>query len=300
MNIINLANPERSEISYKVSKFPDGQLDIVVHSTIKSLSGGRNQFVEDCDGVIIKSRFNDFNDLGLIVATVVALRGLKVKKIELFIPYVSGARSDRKFQYGGTQYLSKVVAPIINSLGFERVTAIDPHSDVMENVIDNFYKEDNNFLVKEAISNILSTYDGTLPADLTFISPDAGAQKKIYDVIIENGITDLLVATKKRNLVTGAILETKVPGVSLDLVPHFFVIVDDICDGGRTFNNIVEAIQEVRYDHRVNDKFFLIVTHGIFSAGFVELNKNFSKIYTTNSVKDLDGLPLIKQSNVFY
>ena len=34
-------------------------------------------------------------------------------------------------------------------------------------------------------------------------------------------------------------------------------------------------------------KIYLVVTHGIFSAGFAELSRNFEHIYTTNSYRDI-------------
>jgi ribose-phosphate pyrophosphokinase len=62
-----------------------------------------------------------------------------------------------------------------------------------------------------------------------------------------------------------------------------YVIIDDICDGGRTFVELAKAMKE----SRPTAKIYLIVTHGIFSAGFDTLNQYFEGIYTTNSVKRL-------------
>jgi ribose-phosphate pyrophosphokinase len=73
-----------------------------------------------------------------------------------------------------------------------------------------------------------------------------------------------------------------------------YVIVDDICDGGRTFTEIAKAIKAVR----PTAKIYLIVTHGIFSAGFDELNVQFEKIFSTNSYGDFDN-PKLLQFNVF-
>jgi ribose-phosphate pyrophosphokinase len=41
-----------------------------------------------------------------------------------------------------------------------------------------------------------------------------------------------------------------------------------------------------------------VVTHGIFSAGFEELEKWFTGIYTTDSVKEIEN-ELVNQINVF-
>jgi ribose-phosphate pyrophosphokinase len=63
------------------------------------------------------------------------------------------------------------------------------------------------------------------------------------------------------------------------------VIIDDICDGGRTFVELAKAIK----DGRPTAKVYLVVTHGIFSAGFYELNELFEGIYCTNSYEDIQS-----------
>jgi ribose-phosphate pyrophosphokinase len=125
------------------------------------------------------------------------------------------------------------------------------------------------------------------------VSPDAGAYKKIFDVAKEFKIDNIVTATKVRDLKTGKILHTEVPTPEMhnDIK---YVIVDDICDGGRTFTEIAKAIKAVR----PTAKIYLIVTHGIFSAGFGDLNSQFEKIFSTNSYGDFDNSQLL-QFNVF-
>jgi ribose-phosphate pyrophosphokinase len=53
------------------------------------------------------------------------------------------------------------------------------------------------------------------------------------------------------------------------------IIIDDICDGGGTFNLIASQIQP--------DHLTLMVTHGLFTKGFKQLNQNFHEIVTTDS-----------------
>ena len=62
MRILNLSFPDNSEIKYKISKFPDGQQDIVIDkSSIPTTLEGIP--VPIC----ITSRFNSFLDLELII-----------------------------------------------------------------------------------------------------------------------------------------------------------------------------------------------------------------------------------------
>ncbi len=58
----------------------------------------------------------------------------------------------------------------------------------------------------------------------------------------------------------------------------YCVIVDDICDGGRTFIELAKTLKEGGAQRVV-----LYVTHGIFSKGIYPLEKYIDEVYTTNS-----------------
>ena len=279
---LNLTNPNDSDVKFKISKFPDGQQTVDIESSPMYINGL---------AVKIMSRMNSFRDIELIIAANQALRGMGVGSVSLYVPYFLGARSDRKFQQGGTNYLKQVICPIINSQNFDTVIVLDPHSDVLEACLNNFEKVNNHSIVKHALTNIDNKNDAH--DRICLVSPDAGAYKKIFDVAKEFGIDNIVTATKVRDLRTAKILRTEVPTPDMhnDIK---YVIVDDICDGGRTFTEIAKAIKAVR----PTAKIYLIVTHGIFSAGFEELNTQFEKIFSTNSYGDFDN-PKLLQFNVF-
>lgn len=276
---LNLADQNKSDIKYKISKYPDGQQAVMV------------EYFNSPSPVQIRSRLNSFQDLELIICTNQALKEMGAGEIELYVPYFLGARSDRKFLYGETNYLKNVICPIINSQGFSKVYVVDPHSDVLEACLNNFAKFNNYNLVDDALSYLIKEDEDNKVA---LISPDAGALKKIYDVAKEFGISNVTTASKVREISTGTILRTELPDMDLDGIEHI-VIIDDICDGGRTFIELAKEIIK-----QTNKPIYLIVTHGIFSAGFSELSKYFTYIYTTNSVKDIStDITLVKQLNIF-
>lgn len=270
---LNLVDLENSDIKYKISKFPDGQQSIKLDMIDADLP---NKIT-----VSITSRFNSFLDLELIIAANQALREFSyVENVKLNVPYFLGARSDRKFEAGTSNYLKTVICPIINAQKFSRVTVLDPHSDVLEACLDNYHKHNNHRLVKDALTAIDNKNDAQ--ERICLVSPDAGAYKKIFDVAKEFGINRIITANKVRDIKTGNILRTEVP--TLDQHEDLkYVIIDDICDGGRTFVELAKAMKE----SRPTAKIYLVVTHGIFSAGFDTLNQYFEGIYTTNSVKRL-------------
>ena len=274
---LNLAYPEKSQINFKINRFPDGQQSVTLEINMSHLTAVHS------GGVQIKSRLNNFRDLELIVCATAALRNTGIKNIQLYTPYFMGARSDRRFTEGDANYLKQVICPIINSQKFESVTILDPHSDVLEACLDNFVKISNHDIVRQALTAIDNKNDAQ--DRIVLVSPDAGAYKKIFDVAQKFGINKIITATKVRDVRTGKILHTEIP--TLDQHEDLqYVIIDDICDGGRTFLELAKAI----HDSRPTAKVYLVVTHGIFSNGFLELSKEIEKIYCSNSYSDRNDI----------
>ena len=264
--ILNISQRLKSEIDFDIIKFPDGQQSI-------KLDIRQNDSDVEID---LCSRFNSFLDLELIILANQTLREHGYTKINLIVPYFLGSRSDRKFEHGTVNYLKTVVCPIINSQEFSSVSVFDAHSDVLEACLNGYKSNDNKSLVSYAIDNIKCNHE-----DLVLVSPDAGALKKIYNVANMTAIENIVIANKHRDIFTGKILSTEVP-IPNNYENKKFVIVDDICDGGRTFVEIAKCIQQ-RYPYA---EIYLVITHGIFSAGMQELNRYFKKIFTTNSIRD--------------
>lgn len=278
--ILNLTDPVRSQIPYKVSKFPDGQQTLDLINVVPGM------FIEKV--VVIKSRLNNFKDLELIICANQILKNLGAASVHLYVPYFVGARSDRQFQQGGVNYLKQVICPIINSQNFSKVTVLDPHSDVLEACLNNFDKDNNFNLVAFSINN---SKFGT--KQTAIVSPDAGAMKKIYDVAKHFEITNVTTAVKVRDIITGNIVKTELPVMDLEGIEQI-VIIDDICDGGRTFIELAKEIKK-----QTDKPIYLIVTHGIFSAGFEGLSHDIEGIFCTNSFRDINAGEFVKQLNVF-
>jgi ribose-phosphate pyrophosphokinase len=286
--VLNLANEELSNIKYKISKFPDGQQDVTIFKI--------GNYINKQSEVTIKSRFNDFKDLELIICSTKALRNMGVEKIHLYIPYLLGARSDRQFVEGGTSYLRDVIAPILNLQNYSSVSCIDAHSDVASACINNLKVIDNHGFIKIALARHNQISLKNAVDSFTLVSPDAGALKKIYN--LANNIRynkDILIASKHRDIQSGKILSTYVPLRDGEHTNNNFLIVDDICDGGRTFIEIAKVIHEIRPKAKVS----LAVTHGIFSAGFNELSKYIEHIYCTNSIYNIEDNFNITQIDVY-
>lgn len=284
MNLLNLAYPENSQIEFKISNFPDGQqtIDLTDWSSIERYT----------DPIRIESRLNSFRDLELIICATQAVRNIQPnREIELYVPYFLGSRSDRKFVKGGVNYLKQVICPIINSQNYTKVITLDPHSDTLEACLNNYEKISNINLAKWALSEI-DNKDGAQDRTM-IVSPDAGALKKIYDIAKVFGIKNVVTAGKVRDIVTGNIVKTELPQANWEGIEQV-VIFDDVCDGGRTFIELAKVIKE-----QTDKPIYLVVTHGIFSAGLDVLKSHFMGIFTTNSYKDIESdNSFVKQQEV--
>lgn len=181
----------------------------------------------------------------------------------LFIPYLPGARQDRR--QPGEALSCKVYADIINSCNLAEVICVDPHSDVMPALINNC-----RIIPIEEVFKLFSISVGMY---VGVIAPDAGANKRAAS--IANALkVPLYQALKKRDSATG-----KLSGFNCEKLPDNgkLLVVDDICDGGGTFKGLVSAT------NLTPERVDLFVTHGVFSKGSEDLYRYFGRIYTTDS-----------------
>lgn len=282
-NILNLVDQQNGYIDYELISFPDGQHSIELHRFHKASieNDARNGKPQH---IVIHSRLNSFVDLEIIICANWALRNAGAGSVSLYIPYLLGARSDRAFSYNGLHYLKNVIAPIINMQGFYEVAVMDAHSDVCEALINNFKNVSSDSLVRFAMNEIAQM--DVDPDNFLFVSPDAGALKKVNKLAMTFGVQNVCVAQKNRDVKTGRILSTKVD-LNITDDTEYIVVIDDICDGGRTFIELAKDIKE-QTKHRLTPlPLYLVVTHGVFSNDAVyKLEEYFDVVFTTNSVSD--------------
>ena len=221
--------------------------------------------------VTVTHRLTSFNNLGLLCVAVDALKRMGVKTINLVLPYFPGARQDR-VMVPGEPLTVKVYADIINSLVLNKVTVLDPHSEVTPALLNNCEVVTNDTFIAEVIRRIGD--------DVILISPDGGALKKIYKVSEFLGGMAVTECSKSRDVKTGKLSGFKV--YTDDLEGANCLIVDDICDGGGTFIGLAQALKAKNVGN-----LYLAVSHGIFSKGFNVFNDYFTTIFTTNSFSDI-------------
>ena len=187
---------------------------------------------------------------------------------ELFIPYFPFARQDR-VAVKGEAFTLKVVANLINSIQAKKVVIIDPHSDVTTALLDNV-----RVITQDEVFEDIIKASGL--EDFWLIAVDAGTQKKIHKLRVKLGTKTLGVVDcgKKRDVETGEIFGVKVYTGTLS--GKTCVMVDDICDGGRSF---IEVAKQLKASHDAG-KIILMVTHGFFTKGFEVFDGLIDEIYT--------------------
>lgn len=203
----------------------------------------------------------------LLMATDAVKRMFPRSRLNLSMPYVPYARQDR-VSVPGEALSIKVFANLINSQNYADVKILDPHSDVTTALINNLTVVEQHEIAKNIVS---------IP-DTTLVAPDAGAAKKIVKLAAITN-SEFITAYKVRDPVTGNITGTRVDAnpVALMNSSKRFLIVDDICDGGRTFVELAKVLKTY-----TNLPIDLYVTHGIFSKGLNVFNGLIDKIYCAN------------------
>ncbi len=251
-------------------------------------SGGEQhvRFEEDAIGgdITVTARVMSANDIiGLLLIKDALDRMGEHDSIELVIPYWPYARQDRVCS-PGEALSTAVMARLINSAKFDSVTIYDAHSDVSPALIDN--------VENVSISDLFESVRLGKEYELTLVSPDAGAAKKVMDLSKVINAADVIVAGKVRDVKTGDIMRTDVYADADRIEGKDLMIVDDICDGGRTFLELAKVLK------KSNPKSItLYVTHGIFSKGIDVFDGFIDKIITTDSIcqfKSNDKLTVIK------
>lgn len=176
----------------------------------------------------------------------------------LYMSYLPYGRQDKQIKNDQT-FALRSFARVLNALNFDKISVLDPHSDVAKELIEGLE-------ILSPLDFITRAMDAVTPDVICY--PDEGAKKR-YSQIID---FPSIFCDKTRNQETGEITGLEVIGNPME---QKVLIVDDICDGGATFTRIAKFMQPLAKE--IN----LYVTHGIFSKGVNVLkNAGIKRIFT--------------------
>lgn len=193
-------------------------------------------------------------------------------KINLIMPYIPNARMDR-VKSGDEVFTLKWFADFINTLGFDSVTAYDPHSNVSEALINRFKAVGVTECVEFVMKDIRETFG---KQDILLCYPDEGASKR-YSSQIQG---DYVFGIKHRDWRTGKIQKFELVGAD-KVRDRTILIVDDICSRGGTFTHTAKALKEAGAE-----SIFLYVTHceNTIRDGSVLTDGLITHVFTSDSI----------------
>ncbi|QNQ22871.1 ribose-phosphate pyrophosphokinase [Kosakonia sp. SMBL-WEM22] len=215
----------------------------------------------------------DMNDFMLLAQLVDAVRHVSdIAVSHLQLAWLPWARQDRHM-VAGDSFALKVFANQLNTLNFDKVFILDPHSDAAAAAINNCVAipQETCLLQSETLRRAIAH------GELMLVAPDAGALKKIHNVAKATGAKNYAILTKERDVASGNL--TGFALVAGEVAGKDLLIVDDLCDAGGTFIGSAQVLREAGAR-----SVSLYVTHGIFSKGVENLlNNGIDAIYTTTS-----------------
>lgn len=234
-----------------------------------------------------------------LVNLIMASRGRNEGPIQdLFVPYLPYARQDRVAVDGDPNAIH-VLAELIALSRVNHVITVDAHSKEAAVAFATRGIRFTNLSLAPYVLCFLRNLDQSRP--LVIVQPDQGAHDRTmeaYIAIIEAlgkvpvpPVWGHMSCKKTRDPTSG-----KLTGFKFDFAGRRhdgqylgalrslpldaqYLIVDDICDGGGTFNGIRTTVL-AKFPHVA-----LWTTHGIYSRGFSELSKNFNYLGCTDSYR---------------
>lgn len=185
----------------------------------------------------------------------------------------------------------RVLGDLVNACRFGQVLVLDPHSDVTTAVIDRC----RPLPIHDRVAQALDATGAT-----RVVIPDAGAAKRVHGILRNLDDRHASVATAQAMKVRDVTKRGEITGMRLeagaDVAGQACLIVDDICDGGRTFLTLSQLLRR-----EGAKSVHLYVTHGIFAHGLEPLlscaddDGRLDGIFTTESIRHHGPYPGLVQ-----
>lgn len=264
---------------FKVNKKAGGPFEPVSFSSFNFFAGEVQvridpieSFDRSKDAILIEAFLRSSDDIfRLLLVTDALRRMLGEVRISVSLPYLPYGRQDRVC-YPGEAFSLAMMANLINAQHYEEVVLFDPHSPKAAELIERVRIIDALEYVRQVVRN----WQANGAQRVVLVAPDKGAREKV-DRIGAALCLEVLHADKRRNPKDG-----QIEGMTLDRQPAefagfgeaCFLVVDDLCEGGRTFIELAKVIGVPK------ERMGLYVTHGLFSKGVEPLKPYFREIFS--------------------
>lgn len=194
----------------------------------------------------------------------------RIDTLRIFIPYFPAARQDKTVRNSTNDPYAPLTISITAQMLIEtdEIAVFDVHSQEAR----DWLGMPTNLMPKDLPIE-------TKPDVVGIIAPDEGAAERAESFRAAfYPSADLIQCSKSRDPTTGRLSGYHMPDLP---AKGRYVIVDDICDGGGTFNFLADAFFRARFGQKCDLEMF--VSHGIFSKGSDAIDHRISHITTTDS-----------------
>lgn len=222
--------------------------------------------------------------------------------VELFMPYVPNARMDR-VKSDTEIFTLKHFCWFINSLGFDKVYIMDPHSIVSEALIDNVCVLRPSNIISNVIDKMLCLND--FEREVVIYFPDDGAYKRYKDLLCFKDLK-CIYGKKERDWETGKILGIEIydkngSKLTNEIENCDVLMVDDIISYGGTLAYSADKLKEMGAAHI--SAYATHVENSVLDEEKGTLLKRYKDyiidtVYTTNSIYH-GNHPMVKVINKF-
>lgn len=209
----------------RIGRFSDGEIRVEIQDNVR----GRDIFV------IQSTAYPANESLMELILIGDALRRASAASITAVVPYFGYARQDRRVRSSRVPISARVVADMLQSVGFSRLITVDLHADQIQGFfyipVDNVYASKN--MLDE--DRLLERFSHPL-----VVSPDVGGVVRARAIAKTLNDTDLAIIDKRRPGPNKA----EVMHVIGDVQDRHCVIVDDMVDTAGTLCHAAEALKE--------------------------------------------------------
>ena len=180
-----------------------------------------------------------------------AVKNAGAKKVVACLPYYGYCRQDR-ISYDGEPVSARVVAKVLETVGFDEVYTIDLHTEEIEKYFSI------NFVNLKPFS-IYAEYfkDKVNPSDLVVITPDHGSDDRA--IAFGKYFPGCSVGFFKKHRPKPN--QSEVLSFAGDVEGKMCIVIDDIIDTCGTINNAIKVLKNMKAK-----KIFVIGTHAVFSS----------------------------------
>jgi ribose-phosphate pyrophosphokinase len=221
-----------------------------------------------------------------------ALRRASASRITAVVPYFGYSRQDRRVRSARVPITAKVVADLLNSVGFTRVLTGDLHAEQIQGFFS--IPVDNVYATPVILDDIQKKYN---TEDIMIVSPDVGGVVRARAVAKRLNDSELAIIDKRRL----APNQAEAIHVIGDVNGRDCIVVDDIIDTAGTLCQAAKALKK-----KGAKSVAAYITHPVLSGNAIDnLNNSIiDEVVVTDTIplsdeaRQCDKVRLLTLSNI--